>query len=102
MGRAAHLARLLGKRFPSDLDEETITDYVRTRLKEGVGHRTCNLEVSVLANALGGKRSSFWPRLKRLEPDDVGKAIPVDEQALILAAARNQSPLHLHVPDDAV
>jgi len=86
--RSAHVERLLGSALMSDLSEARLTDYMATRLGEGVGHRTVNMEIECLARAVGRPWRGLWPKLKRLEePRDAGRALQPDEEARLLEAA---------------
>jgi integrase len=94
--RGAHLTRILGPLSLSEVDDQQIIAYMQKRLAEpDTGGRTINLEIQILANALGRTWKYLWPRVKKLEENhDVGKALePSEEQALMEVAARNQSKL---------
>jgi len=93
--RAKPLERLLGSLFIPDLTEARLVDYTRTRQQEGASNRTINLELGVLAQAIGQPWRTLWPRLRRLEENrDVGRALDHDEeQRLLEAASRSRSPL---------
>ena len=83
-----HVTRLLGGLLLSDLEEQRIRNYVRTRLDEGVCGRTINIELGALSRAIGKKWSQLWPSVKKLEErKDVGRALSPEEEARILAAA---------------
>ena len=62
---------------------------------EGAGNHTINLELQILACAMGYTWKALWPRVKRLEEyHDFGRALePGEEQAILDEAARNQSRL---------
>lgn len=93
--RSAHLTRLLGSAMVSDVTKERIVEYMQKRLAEEAGGRTINLEIQILASALGYTWKVLWPRVKKLEENhDVGRALdPREEQAILDAAGRNQSRL---------
>ena len=76
-GRLAHVNRLLGKALLPDLTEAAIRDYMRTRLAEGAGGRTVNMEVGELRRAIGKPWSVHGPNVRKQEErKDVGKALP--------------------------
>ena len=89
-----HVTRLLGKKLLSDLDEQQIRKYIRTRLDEGVCGRTINIELGALSRAIGRPWSQLWPRVKKLEErKDVGRALSLEEEnSLIKAASRFAGP----------
>ncbi|HLM97788.1 MAG TPA: site-specific integrase [Bryobacteraceae bacterium] len=98
--RSAHLVRCLGGLMLSDLTGAVMLDYMAKRMSEKTrGHRpagrTINLEIEILAAALGHTWKTLWPRVKKLaENRDVGRALERDEERAILeTAARNQSRL---------
>jgi hypothetical protein len=92
--RLAHVVRLLGNALVPDLTEGRIRDYIKTRINEGVGGRTINMELGELSRAVGQKWSVMWPKVRSLEESrDVGKALsPDEEHRLLSAAAFDQSP----------
>jgi len=65
------------------------------RKLEKASNRTINMELSVLARAVGSKFQILWPKLKHLEENhDVGRALePAEEKAILETAAKNSSPL---------
>ena len=87
------MRRLLGACLQSELTEDRIQDYIRTRLQEGVGGRTINMEVGELSRAMRLKWSVAWPSVRKLEENhDVGRALsPEEERALLTAAAADKS-----------
>jgi|SRR5579872_23888 len=98
--RSAHVHRLLGSLMLSDVTAPRIVEYMEKRLAEKTrghqtGGRTINLEIQILASAMGYTWKALWPRVKKLEENhDVGRALEMAEEAAILeAAARNQSRL---------
>jgi integrase len=96
--RSAHLIRILGNTMLSDLTENRMVEYMAQRLKEGVGHRTINMELDNLARCLDRQWRGLWPKLKRLEePRDSGRALTAEEEQklLDLAAANKRSPMAL-------
>jgi integrase len=93
--RLAQVIRLLEKTLVVDLTEDRIRDYIKTRLEEGAGGRTVNMELGELSRALGHKWSVLWPKVRKLEErQDVGRALgPEEEGRLLEEAARMRSPL---------
>ncbi len=61
-GRLNHVKRLLGPALLPDLSEDAIRGYIRTRLNEGAGGRTINMEVGELSRAIGQNGLSFGRR----------------------------------------
>jgi integrase len=92
--RTAHIERLLGSALLPDLDQGRIREYITARLAEGVGGRTCNMELLCLARAMGRTWRELWPDVpKQEEREDIGRALaPEEEAALLNAAAANRSP----------
>ncbi len=92
--RLAHVKRLLGSCLQCDLTEQRVQDYIRTRLAEGAGGRTINMEVGELSRAMKFKWSVAWPNVRKLEENhEVGRALsPDEEQRLLRAAAGDASP----------
>lgn len=106
--RLAHVDRLLGSVMLVDLTEARIHEYIRTRdqelrvIREKRGGnddtvasgRTINMELGVLARALGKHWSDLWPGVGHLEErKDTGRALSYDEeQAILEAAGRSKSP----------
>jgi integrase len=95
--RSAHLVRLLGPSMLSDITAPRIMDYMQRRTAEKAGGRTINLEIQILASAIGYTWKALWPRVKRLEENhDVGRALEsAEEQSIMDAAGKNQSRLIL-------
>ncbi len=93
--RLAHVKRLVGACLLCDLTVDRIQAYIRTRLGEGVGNRTINMEVGELSRAIRLKWSAAWPSVRKLEEKhDVGRALSSEEEQRILdAAMTNQSRL---------
>ena len=93
--RIAHVDRLLGNVLLPSLTEERVREYMRARSGEGVGGRTINMEVSMLARAIGQTCRVLWPKLKRYEePRDTGRALSLDEEArLLIAVEEVRSPV---------
>lgn len=86
--RLAHVKRLLGRFLLSDLAEDVIRNYIRTRLDEGVGGRTVNMEVGELARAIGKPWSVLWPKVRKQEErKDVGVALSSEEEQRLLDAS---------------
>ena len=92
--RTAHVERLLGGCIMPDLTEPKIREYMATRLAEGVGNRTVNMELLCLSRAIGRTWRELWPDVRKLEErEDIGRALAPDEEAALLnAAAVNTSP----------
>src|ERR1017187_3721855 len=77
----------LGSVLLPSLTEERIREYMKARKAEGAGGRTVNMEVSMLARAIGKKWSILWPKVKpNEEPKDIGRALPPEEEERILKA----------------
>lgn len=93
--RIVHVERLLGRALLPDLSEDRIRQYIRTRQAEGAGGRTINMEVSILARAIGKTWTALWPKVRRNEePKDTGRALSPEEEArLLAAAAESRSPV---------
>ena len=83
--RLPHVEKALGNVMLPDLTEERIRKYMQARKAEGAGGRTINMEVSMLARAIGKKWSILWPKVKRNEePTDTGRALTPEEEARLL------------------
>lgn len=84
----------MGKYLIPDLTENRVREYITTRLAEGAGGRTINMELGELSRAVGQKWSVLWPKVRKLEENhEVGRALsPAEEQALLQTAANDQSP----------
>jgi integrase len=85
-----HLKEEFGKRLVCDVDANGIWDYRRKRLAAGVTNRTVNYETGALRGIL--RQYGLWgpiaDRVKALpEHHDVGRAIPPEDEAKLLAAA---------------
>jgi hypothetical protein len=93
--RAPHIEKHLGSLLMPDLTEDRIKAYMATRKLEKASNRTINMELSVLARAVGSKFQILWPKLKHLEENhDVGRALePAEEMAILDMAAKNRSRL---------
>lgn len=86
--RLAHVEAALGSVLLPDLTEDRIRKYMAARKAEGAGGRTVNMEVSVLARAIGKTWNVLWPKVKRNEePKDTGRALSAEEEARMLKAA---------------
>jgi integrase len=91
-----HLKEEFGKRLVCDVDANDISEYRGKRLAVGVSNRTVNYETGALRGVL--RQFGLWgpiaDRVKALpERHDVGRAIPPDEEAKLLAAAsQSRSP----------
>ena len=92
--RLAHVKRLLGAALLPDLTEDAIRSYVKTRLAEGSGGRTINMELGELSRAIGHKWSLLWPKVRKLEErKEVGRALsPEEERKLLNTVAAQSSP----------
>jgi len=92
--RLAHVKRLLGGLLLSDLTEDRVRGYIKTRMEENSCGRTINMELGELSRALGYKWSVLWPKVRKLEENhDVGRALsPEEEGRLLSAAAGDNSP----------
>ncbi len=78
----------LGTILLPDLTEDRIRAYMQGRRVEGAGPRTINMEMSILARAIGKTWTILWPKVKRNEePKDVGRALTPDEETRLLNAA---------------
>jgi integrase len=92
--RTAEVERLLGGLVLPGLTPKAIREYMATRLAEGVGNRTVNMEVLCLSRAIGRTWRELWPDVPKLEErEDIGRALtPEEETKLLQAAAVNPSP----------
>jgi integrase len=93
--RPPHVEKALGNVLLPDLTEDRIREYMRARKAEGAGPRTVNMEVAMLARAIGKTWNVLWPKVKRNEePKDTGRALSADEEARLLAAVEEaRSPV---------
>lgn len=93
--RTAHVTRLMGNLLLPDLTEARVTRYMQERIEEGAGNRTVNMELLCLSRAIGKTWRELWPKVKKLEePTSIGRALSMEEERAILAAAmKNNSPL---------
>lgn len=90
--RLAHVKRLLGSALLPDLTEDAIRMYIKTRLAEGAGGRTINMEVGELSRAIGHKWSALWPKVRKLEErKEVGRALSPEEETRLLDLVGAQS-----------
>ncbi len=86
-GRLKQVRRLLGSSMLTDLNEDRIQDYIRSRLDEGVSGRTINMELGELSRAIGKHWSVLWPKVRKLEErKDVGRALSHEEELRLLEA----------------
>jgi integrase len=94
-GRLQQVSRLLGAVLISDLTENRIRAYIKTRLSERVSGRTINMELGELSRAIGHPWSDLWPKVRKLEErKDVGRALSLEEQGRLLVALEgSESPL---------
>ncbi len=92
--RSKPILERLGRRLLSEIDERAVSEYIGSRQRDGMGNRTINIEVGLLARILGSTRRALWPKLKPLrENRDVGRALSEEEIGRLLkAAARSRSP----------
>lgn len=92
--RLAHVERLIGKLLFIDVTEARIREYIETRLEEGAGGRTINMELGELSRVMGHTWRELWPKVRKMEErHDVGRALSVaEETALLRAAAADDSP----------
>lgn len=92
--RLAHVLRLLGGTLLPDLTEQEVRRYVQSRLDEGAGGRTINMELGELSRAIGRTWRELWPKVRKLEErGDVGRALSPEEEARLLnCAATDDSP----------
>lgn len=85
--RLPHIEAALGNVLLPELTEVRIREYMQARKTEGAGGRTINMEVSMLARAIGKTWAVLWPKVKRNEePKDTGRALSPDEEARLLTA----------------
>lgn len=91
--QAKHLKRHLGGLLLPDVTQERILAYMAVRQKEKASGRTINIELGILARAMGNTWRAFWPKVKKLdERTDVGRALEAEQEKAILEAAhRNRS-----------
>jgi len=93
---AEHLKAEFGKRLVCDVDANDIGEYRSKRLAAGMSNRTVNYETGSLRGIL--RQFGLWgpiaDRVKALpERHDVGRAIPPDDEAKLLArASHSRSP----------
>jgi len=86
--RLKPVRRHLGSRLAASLTEDAMRGYVRHRLAETVSGRTINMELDILARAIGSSRRDLWPGLRRQEErSDVGRALSGEEEIKLLQAA---------------
>jgi hypothetical protein len=86
--RLASVKKALGKVLLPDLTQDRIRKYMAMRQSEGAGGRAINMEVGLLARAIGRTWSVLWPKVKRNEePKDTGRALSNEEEARLLTAA---------------
>jgi integrase len=90
-----HLVKAFGATLLPDVTAERVVAYMAQRVAAGASNRTINMEIAVLARAIGATWKALWPKLKKLEENqDVGRALETDEEArVVAAAAANRSPL---------
>lgn len=93
--RLRHVQRLLGGLRLSDLTEDCILNYIRTRKHEKASGRTINMELGELSRAMGHTWRELWPKVKKLEErKDIGQALSPEQQDCVLdEAAKLRSPV---------
>src|SRR4051794_6387937 len=93
--RLPHVEKALGNVLLPDLTEERIREYMKSRMAEGAGPRTVNMEVGILARAIGKTWDALWPKVRRNEePKDTGRVLKPEEEARLLAAVEKaRSPV---------
>ncbi len=84
-----HLLPVFGRVLISDIEPEDVSKYQEQRLAEGAKPKTVNLEVGTLRAIL--RRNGLWARIQphiSLLPvsEDVGRALPPDEEVRLLEA----------------
>jgi integrase len=85
--RLPHVEKALGSVLLPDLTEDRIREYMKMRRAQGAGGRTVNMEVEMLARAIGKPWSVLWPKARRNEePKDTGRALTPEEEIRLLAA----------------
>jgi len=95
-GRLARVEQHLGTVLLSDLTEERMRAYIRTRQGSGVSGRTINMEIGELSRAIGQPWSLLWPKLRKLEErKDVGRALSPAEQKRLLDGLKDRRTPHL-------
>jgi integrase len=87
-----HIIPHFGKMLLCDIDADDIAKYQSARLGESASPKTVNLEVGTLRAIL--RRNRFWapiqPDIRMLRTrEDVGRALSLDEEALLLEACRS-------------
>ena len=93
--RLANVDKALGAVLLPDLTEVRIREYMDARKNNGAGPRTVNMEVGMLARAIGKPWNVLWPKVRRNEePKDTGRALSAEEEARLLAAVEEgRSPV---------
>ena len=66
-GRLAQVDRVLGETILSDLTEERIKSYMRTRQSDKASGRTINMELGELSRTIGEKWSRLWPKVRKMD-----------------------------------
>ena len=94
-----HLLPAFGKLLLADIDGQDVTRYQQERTAEGASGKTINLEVATLRAIL--RQHRLWERIqadvrKRPERDDVGRALSVDEERLLIDACLKSRSRLLH------
>ena len=93
--RLTKVEAALGNVLLPDLTEDRVREYMKARALEGAGGRTVNMEVSMLARAIGKTWAVLWPKVKRNEElKDTGRALTPEEEARLLQAVEEaRSPV---------
>jgi integrase len=92
--RSVPLKRLLGAVRVGKIEAETIAEYQRRRLDEGVSGRTINLEVSLLRLVL--KKARRWARLEEdienlpVNRDVIAAVLPADRKRHLFEVAMSK------------
>jgi integrase len=82
-----HLSPVLGKKLVCDIDAGDVSQYQKTRLKEGASPRSINIEVGTLRQIM--RKHGTWARIQSdvtmlPERGDAGRAITAEEETLLL------------------
>jgi integrase len=95
-----HLLPHFGKLLLEDISPHHISRYQSARKKEGASNRTINIEVGLLRMVMIKHRRwhNISPDIRMLrEREDIGRALPPDEQLRILTAAQQSASRSLHL-----
>jgi integrase len=93
--RLVKVEAALGNVLLPSLTEARVRGYMTARAAQGAGGRTVNMEVSMLARAIGKTWAILWPKVKHNEePKDIGRALSPEEEARLLSALEDvRSPV---------